>query len=199
MYDYVSGRIAELTPTKVVIDNGGIGYGMEISLRTYSRLENLQEATIYVQQQVNQREGTAIYYGFADKEERDLFRLITGVSGMGASTARMVLSALSADELREAILSEDVARIKSVKGIGLKGAQRMVLELKDKIVRGEGESASALIFDASARSAAADEASTALQMLGFSKPGINKAVQTILKKNPSASVEEIIKAALQML
>ena len=199
MYDYVSGRIAELTPTRVVIDNSGIGYGMEISLRTFSRLENAESATIYVQQQVNPREGTAVYYGFAEKEERDLFRLITGVSGMGASTARMVLSALSAEELREAILSEDVARIKSVKGIGLKGAQRLVLELKDKIVRGDGEIVPSTMFGGTDRNAAADEATTALQMLGFSKPAVSKAVQAILKKNPTASVEEIIKAALQML
>lgn len=199
MYDYVSGRIAELTPTRVVIDNSGIGYGMEISLRTFSKLENAETATIYVQQQVNPREGTAVYYGFAEKEERDLFRLITGVSGMGASTARMVLSALSAEELREAILSEDVARIKSVKGIGLKGAQRLVLELKDKIVRGDGEIAPSALFGASDRNAAADEATTALQMLGFSRPAVSKAVQAILKKSPTASVEEIIKAALQML
>ena len=199
MYDYVSGRIAELTPTRVVIDNSGIGYGMEISLRTFSRLENAESATIYVQQQVNPREGTTVYYGFAEKEERDLFRLITGVSGMGASTARMVLSALSAEELREAILSEDVARIKSVKGIGLKGAQRLVLELKDKIVRGDGEIAPSTMFGGTDRNAAADEATTALQMLGFSKPAVSKAVQAILKKNPTASVEEIIKAALQML
>lgn len=199
MYDYVSGRIAELTPTRVVIDNGGIGYGMEISLRTFSSLENAESATIYVQQQVNPREGTAVYYGFAEKEERDLFRLITGVSGMGASTARMVLSALSAEELREAILSEDVARIKSVKGIGLKGAQRLVLELKDKIVRGDGEIASSALFGAADRNAAADEATTALQMLGFSKPAVTKAVQAILKQSPTASVETIIKAALQIL
>lgn len=199
MYDYISGRIAELTPTRVVIDNSGIGYGMEISLRTFSRLEHAENATIYVQQQVNPREGTTVYYGFAEKEERDLFRLITGVSGMGASTARMVLSALSAEELREAILSEDIARIKSVKGIGLKGAQRLVLELKDKIVRGDGEIAPSTIFGGTDRNAAADEATTALQMLGFSKPAVSKAVQAILKKNPTASVEEIIKAALQML
>jgi len=199
MYDYVSGRIAELTPTRVVIDNNGIGYGMEISLRTYSQLENKPEATIYVQQQVNPREGTAVYYGFAGKEERDLFRMITGVSGMGASTARMLLSSLSAEELREAILSEDVARIKSVKGIGLKGAQRLVLELKDKIVRGDGETGNPALFAGTDRNQAADEAGTALQLLGFPRPAVSKAVQSILKKTPGASVEEIIKAALQIL
>ena len=197
MIDYISGKIAELAPTMTVIENNGIGYGVEISLQTYSALEGRTEAKIYVQRQVNQRDGTDIDYGFATKEERDLFRLITSVSGMGAASARMVLSSMTADELRESILSEDVNRIKSVKGIGLKTAQRMILELKDKIVKGEEISADALFR--SETNAAAEEASTALQMLGFTKPNIAKAVQKILKNNPSAKVEEIIKSALKML
>ena len=116
---------------------------------------------------------------------------------MGAASARMVLSSLSAEELRNAILSEDVNRLKSVKGIGLKTAQRMVLELQDKIVKGDAASAQQLFKSDS--NAAAEEAATALQMLGFSKPNINKAIQAILKENPGASVEQIIKAALQRL
>ena len=197
MIDYISGKIAELTPTRVVIDNNGIGYGIEISLQTYSALEGRGEAVVFIQTQVNQREGTEVDYGFANKEERDIFRLILGVSGMGASSARMMLSSLSADELRNAILSEDVNRIKSVKGIGLKSAQRLILELKDKIVKGEETSADVLFQSAS--NAAADEAVSALQMLGFAKPNINKAIQNILKANPSASVEQIIKSALKIL
>lgn len=197
MIDYISGKVTELTPTMAVIENNGIGYGMEISLQTYSTLEGRNEARIYVQRQVNQRDGTDVDYGFATKEERELFRLITGVSGMGAASARMVLSSMNADEFRESILAEDVNRIKSVKGIGLKTAQRMILELKDKIVKGEEISADALFR--SETNAAAEEASTALQMLGFTKPNIAKAVQKILKNNPSAKVEEIIKAALKML
>ncbi len=197
MVDYISGKIAELTPTRVVIDNQGIGYGMEISLQTYSALENRSEATVFVQTQVNPREGTEVDYGFATKDERDIFRLVLSVSGMGASSARMMLSSLTADELRTAILSEDVNRIKSVKGIGLKTAQRLILELKDKIVKGEEASAD-LLFQSSSN-ANADEASSALQMLGFSKPNINKAIQSILKANPGASVEQIIKSALKML
>lgn len=197
MIEYVSGKVAELTPTMAVIENNGIGYAVEISLQTYSALEGRSEAKVYVQKQVNQRDGTDVDYGFASKEERELFRLITSVSGMGASSARMVLSSMNADELREAILSEDVKRIQSVKGIGLKTAQRMILELKDKIVKGEEVSADAL-FRADTN-AAAEEASTALQMLGFTKPNIAKAVQKILKSNPTAKVEEIIKAALKML
>ena len=197
MIDYISGKIAELTPTKVTIDNQGIGYCMEISLQTYGKLDGKKEASIYIQSQLNQRDGTQVDYGFVNKDERELFRLITGVSGMGAASARMILSSLSADELREAILSENINILKSIKGIGLKTAQRMVLELKDKIVKGEG-AASETLFQADSN-AAVDEATSALQMLGFNKPNIQKAIQNILKANPKASVEQIIKSALQML
>ena len=197
MIDYVSGKLATLTPTMAVIDNKGIGYAVEISLQTYDVLRGKDSATVYIQRQVNPRDGSEVDYGFASQDERDLFRQITSVSGMGAASARMILSSLSAEELRNAILSEDVNRLKGVKGIGLKTAQRMVLELKDKIVKGEGAS-SDVLFRTDA-GAAAEEATTALQMLGFSKPNINKALQAILKENPSASVEELIKTALQRL
>jgi len=197
MIDYITGKVATLTPTQAVIDNHGIGYGVEISLQTYDVLNGKAEAVVYIQRQINPRDGSEVDYGFATRDERELFRQITSVSGMGAASARMVLSSLSAEELRSAILSEDVNRLKGVKGIGLKTAQRMVLELKDKIVKGE-EAGAAVLFK-SDTSAAAEEATTALQMLGFSKPNINKAVQAILKQNPGASVEEIIKAALQRL
>jgi len=197
MTEYISGKIAELSPTQVVVDNNGIGYCLEISLQTYSKLEGKENAKVFVQTQINTRDGISIDYGFADKDERALFQLITGVSGMGSSTARMMLSSLSAEELRNAILSEDITRIKSVKGIGLKTAQRLVLELKDKIVKGEGASTDTLF--ASESNAAAEEASAALQMLGFAKPNINKAIQSILKAKPAARVEDIIKAALQIL
>ena len=198
MVDYISGKIAELTPTQVVIDNGGIGYLMEISLQTYSKLENKKEAVLFIQSQINQRDGIQVDYGFSGKEERDLFRLITSVSGMGASSARMILSSLTSDELREAILSENINILKSVKGIGLKSAQRMVLELKDKIVKGEGNPDGTTLFQTTSN-AAVEEATSALQMLGFAKANINKAVQSILKAKPDASVEQIIKSALKML
>ena len=197
MIDYISGKLATLTPTMAVIDNQGIGYAVEISLQTYDVLRGKDSATVYIQRQVNPRDGSEVDYGFATQDERELFRQITSVSGMGAASARMILSSLTAEELRNAILSEDVNRLKGVKGIGLKTAQRMVLELKDKIVKGEGAS-SDVLFRTDA-GAAAEEATTALQMLGFSKPNINKAIQAIIKENPSASVEEIIKAALQRL
>ena len=197
MIDYISGKIAELTPTRVVVDNNGIGYGMEITLQTYALLENKPNATVYVQTQVNNRDGSEISYGFAEKEDRALFQLITSVSGMGAASARMMLSSLSPEELRQAILSEDINRIKSIKGIGLKTAQRLILELKDKIVKGEGTDDSVL-FQGTANQIV-DEASSALQMLGFNKANINKAIQSILKQHPTAKVEEIIRAALQIL
>ena len=197
MIDYISGKISELTPTTVVIDNQGIGYGMEISLQTYSSLEGKSTATIFIQHQINPRDGSETDYGFADKNERNLFRLVTGVSGIGASSARLILSSLSADELQEAILSEDVNRLKSVKGIGLKSAQRIILELKDKIIKGEQASVDILFREES--NASAEEATSALLMLGFSKPNISKAVQQILKKDPTAKVEDIIKTALKIL
>jgi len=198
MIDYIKGSIAELTPTRVVIDNNGIGYRIEISLQTYELLEGKSEAKIYIYHYFRQREDIEMYYGFASKDERELFELIIGVSGIGVNSARMMLSSMSADELRDAIIGEDVNKIKSVKGIGLKSAQRMILELKDKIVKGEGSS-NEVLFKAAASSETVEEATRALTMLGFSKPNINKAVQAILKSNPTAKVEDIIKAALKML
>lgn len=197
MIDYISGRLTELSPTNAVIENQGIGYIMEISLQTYEELNGKSEATLYIQRQVNQRDGIEIDYGFASKEERNLFRSITSVSGMGASSARMILSALNPEELRNTILSENVARLKSIKGIGLKSAQRLILELKDKIVKGDGGNFEAILHSQS--NADAEEAAIALQNLGFTKPNISKAIQTILKNTPDAKVEDIIKAALKML
>lgn len=197
MIDYISGNIAELSPTLLVIDNHGIGYGLEISLQTYEAFEGKQTAKAFISTCINQREGTEVMYGFASKDERELFELIIGISGIGASSARMILSAMSADEFREAILSENSKKISSVKGIGVKSAQRMILELKDKIVKGEGVSKDILF--APDNNTDVDEATRALVMLGFSKPNINKAIQAILKKTPGAKVEEIIKQALKIL
>ena len=193
MLDYISGNIAELTPTRIVIDNHGMGYGIEISLQSYEALRGKEQAKIYIYEAVNQRDATQILYGFASKDERALFELIIGVSGIGAASARMILSSISADELREAILSENVAKIKSVKGIGLKSAQR----LKDKIVKGEGSNVENILK--SDNNAEIEEATSALTMLGFSKPNINKAIQSIVKSHPDAKVEEIIKMALKIL
>lgn len=197
MIDYITGTIAELTPTRVVLDNHGIGYGIEISLQTYEALEGKSDGKVYIYHHLREREDIELFYGFATKDERELFLLIIGVSGIGVNSARMMLSSMSSDELRDAILSEDVNKIKSVKGIGLKSAQRMILELKDKIVKGEGADNETLFKAASSDSV--EEAVSALTMLGFSRPNINKAVQAITKENPTAKVEDIIKAALKIL
>ena len=197
MIDYISGRLKTITPTYAVIENSGIGYMVEISLQTYDFLSGKEDCTVYIQRQVNQRDGTEVDYGFSTREERELFKSITGVSGMGASSARMILSALSPSELKETILAEDTGRLKAIKGIGLKSAQRLVLELRDKM--GKAEEGETGILLRNNRNEIVEEATAALVNLGFARPNINKAVQTILKATPEASVEVIIKNALRML
>lgn len=197
MIDYISGKIQTLMPTAIVIDNHGIGYSIEISLQTYGQLEGKEEGKLFIQSQVNQRDGTEIDYGFATIEERNLFRMITSVSGMGAATARIILSSMTAEELRDCILSENVNRLKSIKGIGLKSAQRMILELKDKVVKGTGSEVDVLAL--TQRNDAMDEAIRALTTLGFSKPNVIKAIQKIQSEDQHVSLEEIIKKALKML
>ena len=196
MIDYIKGTIVELTPAELVLENNGIGYSILISLQTYQALQEKKDAIVYIFHYL--REDMEEYYGFASKDERELFELLISVSGIGVASARMMLSSLSAEEIRQAILSEDVARIKSIKGIGVKSAQRMILELKDKVVKGEG-AASTELFGGAARSEIVEEASRALIMLGFAKPTVNKAIQAVLKANPNAKVEQIIKSALQMM
>ena len=195
MIDYIKGQIVELTPTELILENAGIGYSILISLQTYEVFQTQTQAVAYIHHYI--REDEELFYGFATKDERELFRLLIGVSGIGVASARMMLSTLTAEEIRQAILAEDVNRIKSVKGIGLKSAQRLVLELKDKIVKGEG-AADTPLFKAD-NCALVDEATTALVMLGFSKANIGKVMPAILKENPAAKVEDIIKAALKRL
>ena len=195
MIDYIKGEIIELTPTDIVLECHGIGYNILISVQTYSALEGKKDAIIYIHHYL--REDEELYYGFATKEERKMFRLLIGVSGVGAATARMMLSSLSVDEIQNAILAEDVSRIKSVKGIGLKSAQRLILELKDKVVKG-GETDMTTLF-AKADNKASEEATTALIMLGFTKVNVNKAVNAVLKEDPTATVENIIRKSLQKL
>ena len=195
MIDYIKGQIVELTPTELILENAGIGYSILISLQTYEAFQLKTQAVAYIHHYI--REDEELFYGFATKDERELFRLLIGVSGIGVASARMMLSTLTSEEIRQAILAEDVNKIKSVKGIGLKSAQRLVLELKDKIVKGEG-SADTPLFKAD-NSGLVDEATTALVMLGFSKANIAKVMPAILKENPNAKVEDIIKAALKKL
>ena len=195
MIDYIKGQIVDLTPTELVLDNHGIGYSILISLQTYEAFELKTEAVAYIHHYI--REDEELYFGFATKDERELFRLLISVSGIGVASARMMLSTLTSEEIRQAILSEDVNRIKSVKGIGLKSAQRLVLELKDKVMKGEG--AETQVLFRTDGGAVAEEATTALVMLGFTKANIGKVLPGIMKDNPAAQVEEIIKAALKKL
>lgn len=195
MIDYIKGKIIELTPTYTVVECCGIGYMIQISLQTFSAMENKSDITIYIHHYL--REDDEQFYGFASKDERELFRLLIGVSGIGVATAQMMLSSMSSDEIRNAIISEDINRIKSIKGIGLKTAQRLILELKDKIVKGGGAD-SPVIFQ-SANSAIVEEANTALVLLGFTKANVNKAVSAVLKETPDATIEQIIKLALKKL
>lgn len=195
MIDYIKGKIIELTPTDMVLECYGIGYKILISLQTYEALNGKSECVVYIHHYL--REDEEIYYGFASKDEREMFRLLIGVSGVGAATARMMLSSLTTDEIRNAIIAEDLNRIKSIKGIGTKSAQRLILELKDKVVKGGGSETTALFPTSS--NPAVDEATTALVMLGFTKPNVNKAISSVLKDSPSATLEEIIKLALKRL
>ena len=195
MIDYIKGNLVELTPADLVLECYGIGYKILISLQTYEALNGKTDTLAYIHYYI--REDEELYYGFATKDERELFRLLIGVSGIGASTARMMLSSLTSEEIRNAILAEDINKIKSIKGIGLKSAQRLILELKDKVVKGAGADNSTLFQSASP--GVTEEAVTALVMLGFTKANVNKAVSAVLKESPNASLEEIIKLSLKRL
>lgn len=194
MYDYISGSIEEITPTELIIDNNGIGYHLLISLQTYTSLQNSKSAKVYVYHHL--REDDEQFYGFFDKEERRIFMHLISVSGIGPNTARMMLSSLSTEEVSTALLTGDVNKIKSVKGIGLKTAQRAIIELKDKI--GKSSSVDGIALAQFDNNSAREEASSALIMLGFTKANVEKVVAKILKEEPQASVEIIIKKALKM-
>jgi len=194
MYDYISGYVDSLTPTQVVIDNGGIGYDIKISLNTFSSLEEKKELKLYIYQHV--REDILSLYGFFTKEERALFLLLISVSGVGANTAQVMLSSLSVHEIEQAILSGDVATLKSIKGIGLKTAQRIIVDLKDKIGKQKEEDFSFLINQ---ENKAFEEAQAALSNLGFAKKQIEKVLKGILKTDENISVELLIKTALKQL
>lgn len=187
------GTLEELSPAEAVVECHGIGFRLQISLNTYDRLQGQKEVKIYVYHHIREDEETL--YGFCDKEERRIFTLLIGVSGIGPNTARMVLSSLTADEVSTAVISGDVNRIKGVKGIGLKTAQKVIIELKDKISKGGAE------LDLSGGTAGANtsEACSALVMLGFTKNAVEKTVASIVKKEPGLSLEDIIKKALKML
>lgn len=195
MYDYIKGLLVETTPTQAVVEAGGIGYRLEISLQTFTDIQNLKEVKLYIYYYV--KEDIAMWYGFASKEERYMFSLLLNVNGVGPNTARMILSSLSTDELRMAISTDDVNKIKAVKGIGLKTAQKLIIELKDKVSK--GSDTLSLPLGETAKSPVAEEALGALVMLGFKKPDSEKVIGDILRQNPSSSVEQIIKLALKRL
>lgn len=194
MYDYIKGKLVEITPAYAVVDCGGIGYYINISVNTYSQLSSgREEVLLYVHQIV--REDALLLYGFYSREERSLFRSLISVSGIGANTANVMLSSLSVDEIVGAILTENVSVIKSIKGIGIKTAQRVIIELKDKVGK-ENASLETISFTASA---VKDEAIAALIALGFSKSVVMKVVDHILMKNQQVTVEELIKLTLKQM
>ena len=192
MYNYIRGRLEEATPAYAVIDCGGVGYLLEISINTYTEIKDLTEVKLLVHEVV--REDAHLLYGFADEGERSLFRLLIGVSGVGANTARLMLSTLTAVELANAIASQDEVAIKRIKGIGAKTAQRIVLELHDKVktlgavVSGSGS--------AGANSASKEEALAAMTMLGFAKAAVEKVLATLDNR---LTAEELIKEALKKM
>lgn len=194
MYEYISGKVAELAPTYVVIDTGGVGYYLHISLETYSAVEHTPEAKLFVHYVV--REDAQLFYGFATKTERELFRLLISVSGVGGNTARMILSTYSPRELQGIISSGNAVLLKNVKGLGLKTAQKIIVELSGKLLTlGADETGATAMPDGGV----CDEAIAALVMLGFAKAAAEKAVRMVAKESPAAVVEELVRMALKRL
>ena len=198
MIEYIKGEIAEITPALAVIDCNGIGYAINISLNTYSAIQGKTNIKLYIHEAI--REDAHVLYGFSTKQERELFLLLISVSGIGGNTARMILSALSPAELCNVISSGNDKLLKSVKGIGLKTAQRIIVDLKDKIASTGMETVSGSISSLSpANSEIHDEAIAALTMLGFAQAPSQKVVSAILKEDSTLSVENVIKLALKRL
>ena len=193
MFEYIKGKVVEINPAYAVIDAGGIGYVFNISLNTYAALQGLENVLLYVHQVI--RDDAHLLFGFIAKSERELFRQLISVSGVGPNTARVILSSLSADELAQAIMQGDVNTLKRVKGIGLKTAQRIVVDLKDKLGKNLGEQDIFTPVNNTLR----QEALSALVMLGFTKSVAEKNIDQLLKKNPGYSVESLVKDALKGL
>ena len=196
MIDYIKGKIAELNPAFAVIDNHGIGYMMNISLSTYDSMVKAakDEALLYAYEVI--REDAHTLYGFASKKEREAFLLLISVSGVGPNTARMILSSMNVDEFSQAIASGNVAMLKSVKGVGGKTAQRIIVDLKDKI-KPSGDTL--LVEKGQVHGEIFDEALAALVMLGFSQQASSKALKSLFAANPSLTVEAAIKQALKLM
>lgn len=200
MLEYIRGTIDRLTPTEAVIEAGGLGYLVAISVNTYTQIQDLKETRLLLHEVI--REDTHDLFGFADEAERFLFRLLIGVSGVGPNTARVILSSLTPQQLQMCITSGDHSRLKTVKGIGLKTAQRIIVDLKDKITSAE---LAALAADQGAEQLAPvasevqEEALAALLMLGFNKQASQKALAKIFSETPSITVEAAIKRAFTLL
>ena len=191
MYEFIKGTISGLTPAGVVVEAGGIGYFLHISVNTYSRINGKESSKLFLHQVV--REDAQLLYGFADKDERDFFRMLISVNGIGAAIAIMMLSSYLPDDLRNAILTENVNLLKSIKGIGAKTAQRVIIELKDKVGKGV---ASDKIFK-TGDSVVRNEALSALEMLGFNKKAVENSLDQIITAQPGLTVEQLLKIALK--
>lgn len=197
MYEYIKGTIAELSPARVVIEAAGVGYDIAISLQTYSEIEHLTEAKIYVHYVV--REDAQLLYGFASKFERELFRHLLSVSGVGGNTARMILSTYSPDELRNIIATGNATLLKNVKGLGLKTAQKIIVELSGKVISITPYEERQLLDKVQGGNEVYEEALAALVMLGFTRTASDKVLKSVLKQNPNCSVEDAIRFSLKQL
>lgn len=193
MYAYFTGKIAEKSPTYVVLDNHGIGYFINITLNTFTAIGEKEDVKLFVHEQI--LEDAHHLFGFFTAKERDLFELLISVSGVGCNTARLILSSLTVSELSNAIANDDVKTIQAVKGIGAKTAQRIVIDLKDKLKKNDFQTE---IFAVS-NNTIKTEALSALMILGFSKAAVEKALDKLLKQMPEATVEVLIKEALKVL
>ena len=196
MIEYIKGEIVELTPARLILECGGVGYELNISLTTYSAFNGKTTGKLFVYEVI--REDAHLLFGFAERVERELFLLLTSVSGVGPNTARMILSSLPPKELVETIASKNEAVLTAVKGIGSKTAQRILVDLKNKVKSVEGL-APVDVVAAPSNGAVAEEAVAALVMLGFQKAASQKAVTSILKGSPAMAVEQVVKTALRML
>ncbi len=193
MIDYIKGTITQITPTFLTIETGGIGYFVNISISTFSKLEGKEEFKVLIHEVI--REDSHLLYGFADSEERNVFRLLISVTGVGANTARVMLSSLSPGELEKAIIGSDVNVLSSIKGIGLKTAQRIIVDLKDKVGKQTGSGEIFTYADNTIR----DEALSALVMLGFAKSAVSKVLEKVIREEKNLTVEDMIKRALKNL
>ena len=194
MIDYIKGEITDLMPASVTIEANGVGYFAQISLNTYSEINKQKATKLYIYESI--REDAYQLFGFSNKHERDVFTHLISVSGVGASTARMILSSMTTQELESVIASGNVDQLKTVKGIGLKTAQRIIVDLKDKIQKIAGDAPQNVLFESNT---SVDEAVAALVMLGFTQNASYKADTSVVKQAPSATIEQIIKASLKIL